>query len=556
MALVAAALLVVYLQQRARQQQHKQTELILQQVCDRTAVVLAGRIRELFDGAVPDTIEGIGHPELRANDLTRFASFFSTGLDRYPYVDRFFIWNTKISNAVRDQVLFFAPRAGSGTAVVEIFGSNKAPLGSLVADEALGRRIMELAREAAALRKSFAVVDTSVDGVKYQVILHTLFDDERRTSFFSVIGYTVNPRRVETQLFQKIAEAELRRAVNTNPRSPRLALTVFDDSRQPIWGPAVVAGVPSATVPIDMLFFPGEAFKSFLSVRPPPRIWYVTVSVASPVLAAGSDGLPLFAAALGLIFIALFCGVTIDREATRLETMQTDFVAHVSHQLKTPLSLLSSAAETLRLQRVSSPEKVREYLGILSTQTSRLSGLVDKILQFSRMQGGQPHREFVETDVVELVDRAIQGFQSALPETLRSIQFEPTDHNVHVQGDPASLEVAITNLLENALKYSNGREVTVSVDSAGDEALVRVRDRGVGIDPADLPYIFERFYSGHNNYGHRRSFGLGLSIVRGIVTMHGGRVDVQSQPEEGAVFRVFLPLAYAAAGNARVYSRR
>ena len=143
-----------------------------------------------------------------------------------------------------------------------------------------------------------------------------------------------------------------------------------------------------------------------------------------------------------------------------------------------------------------------------------------------------------------------------VPETLRSIQFEPTDHIVHVQGDPASLEVAITNLLENALKYSDGREVTVSVDSAGDEALVRVRDRGVGIDPADLPYIFERFYRGHNNNDHRRGFGLGLSIVRGIVTMHGGRVDVQSQPEEGAVFHVFLPLAHGAAGDARVYSRR
>lgn len=542
-ALVVAAALVVYLQQRSLARQREQTGLVLQQVCERTALVLAERLRERFDGAVQDTIEGIGHPEIKAYDLVRLASFFTTGLDRYPYVDRFFFWSTRLPSPYADQALFFAPvTAGPMPALaLPVHGPNDALLGGFVSEPAAGRRVMELAREALNRQRSFAVMETVVAGVRYQVIVHLLFDDERRDGVFAVIGYMVDQGRVASELFERIGEEELRNVVNTNPQMPQLTLTIRDDRRVVVWGPPVRSDVPAATVPFDMLFFPGEALKSFLSIRPALAPWYLTISAPRPVVASQAMELTGAVAAVGLILLALFCAVTIDREATRVRTMRADFVAHVSHQLKTPVSLLISAAETLRLHRVTSPEKVGQYLDIVSSQAERLSTLVEKILRFSRTEAvaGAP-MELVDMDLVALASATVRDFQAAVPEG--AIRLDARATRAPVRGNAQALEEALANLLENALKYGSGQQVEVAVEADTRVAVVRVRDHGDGIAPADLPHIFERFYRGQNNGQHRGGFGLGLAIVQRVVDLHGGRVEVESEPGSGSEFRILLPL--------------
>ncbi len=543
-ALVGAAALVVYLQQRSLGRQREQTALILQQVCDRTALVLAERLRQRFGGAVQDTIEGIGHPEIKAYDLARLASFFTTGLDRYPYVDRFFFWSTRLPPRYADQALFFAPPSAGPMPplALTVQAQNDVRLGGFVSEPAAGRRVLALARDALNQQRSFAVFEAEIAHVPHQVIIHLLFDDERRHSAFAVIGYVVDKGRVARELFERIGAEELRKVVNTNPQTPQLTLSIRDDRRALMWGPPVRSDVPAATAPIEMLFFPGEALRSFLSLRPAVAPWYLTISAPTPVVAGQAAEETGAVAAVVLILLALFCAVTIDREATRLRTMRADFVAQVSHQLKTPVSLLVSAADTLRLHRVSSPEKVAQYLDIVCSQAERLSTLVAKILQFSKAEAvGGGAIEFVEVDLVALASATVRDFLTAVPDG--AIQLEVRTARVPVRGNPQALEEALANLLENALKYSSGERVEVGIEADGRLAVVRVRDRGDGIAPTDLPHIFERFYRGQYNGHHRGGFGLGLAIVQRVVDLHGGRVEVDSEPGWGSEFRILLPLA-------------
>src|SRR5262249_43988626 len=155
-ALLGAASLVVYLQRRSAAQQRLQTRTVLQQVCERTAVVLGAHVRRLFDGAVVEIIEGIGHPEITEDQFPRLASFFSAGQKRFPYVKSFFVWSGRIREQFHDQVLFYEASATNQTAT-PIVGPDGQALGALVPYPELGREILKITQELARQHKSFGV---------------------------------------------------------------------------------------------------------------------------------------------------------------------------------------------------------------------------------------------------------------------------------------------------------------------------------------------------------------------------------------------------------------
>jgi two-component system phosphate regulon sensor histidine kinase PhoR len=215
----------------------------------------------------------------------------------------------------------------------------------------------------------------------------------------------------------------------------------------------------------------------------------------------------------------------------------------VSHQLKTPLSLLSTAAETVAMDRVRSPEKLAQYFEIIRSEVGRLSALVQRILEFSRMQQ-RPALEFEEVDLGALVRETVDAFESGLRGRPVAFRVEQDGPAPHLQADPAALEQVLANLLDNAVKYSDAAtEVTVRVGWSGSDAVVEVRDRGIGIAPEDRRRIFEKFYRGSGAAHHRRGFGLGLAIVQELVAAHRGRIEVDSVPHEGSTFRIVLPVA-------------
>ncbi len=358
LALTTAASLVGFLEYKSDERQRSQNRVIVQQVCERTATVVAGRIRHLLDIAVLETIEGIGHAKITDEDLPRVAKAFANGLKRHAYVDQFFLWSADRTTQVRDQAVFYSPVDYPGDGGKTVITSD-GPLGSFVQEPDLGREILRLARSVSGPR-TFVVVDRSVNGIPYEFVIHMLWRDDRRVELFSVIGYIVNLHKVDSAFLHRLLDTEIQPFLHPDPNAPRLAVAMFDDSHHLVYGNPTLEGVPASTVPVEMVFFPGEPLTPWLAGKLAPRTWQLVVSTeGSMAVSRLFDGWVGGAVVL-LILIAALCGLAIDAQTRRLSKMQADFVSNVSHQLKTPLSLLSAAIETLCLGRVP-PERLTQY---------------------------------------------------------------------------------------------------------------------------------------------------------------------------------------------------
>ncbi|MGH8186168.1 MAG: hypothetical protein ACREUC_06370, partial [Steroidobacteraceae bacterium] len=201
LALLAAAILVLVLQRESAWRQEQQTTVIVRQLCEQTAMLLTKRIRDYFGAAVSETIEGIGHPELKAFDIPRIAKYLEAGLS-HMYVDRFFIWSERMAPAASEEVLFYKARAENGDR--PIVGPAGEPLGALYAAPELGRSIWRQAIRLYPLKRSFAIVEERINDTPYQFMIHFIWADNSRDSFLTLIGYTVDVTKVRQRLFSEM----------------------------------------------------------------------------------------------------------------------------------------------------------------------------------------------------------------------------------------------------------------------------------------------------------------------------------------------------------------
>ena len=229
----------------------------------------------------------------------------------------------------------------------------------------------------------------------------------------------------------------------------------------------------------------------------------------------------------------------------RVEAVRRDFVANISHELKTPIGAISVLAEAIDAAK-DDPESVERFVGRMQLETARLAELVNQIIDLSRLQSTDPLLSREVVDVAEVVAEAVSRCQERATKRGVSLMLARTTH-ASVLGDRWQLADAVTNLVQNAINYSDERaRVTLSilpVTADGDEFVeVKVSDNGIGIKPEDQERVFERFY--RVDYGRSRQSGgtgLGLSIVRHIANAHGGTVRVWSRPGQGSTFTVRLP---------------
>jgi two-component system phosphate regulon sensor histidine kinase PhoR len=231
-------------------------------------------------------------------------------------------------------------------------------------------------------------------------------------------------------------------------------------------------------------------------------------------------------------------------ELMRLERIRRDFVANVSHELKTPITSIKGFTETLLYGIDSHDAQIQErFLRIINTQTGRLEAIIDDLLTLSKLeQTGGRQANFTEFDLKEIIDDAIEVCQGKHSDQHRDIKVK-TNGAFTVKGNALLLEQALVNLVDNAMKYSDAdKPITISCIEEEQQIRLSVADKGFGIPEKDIERIFERFYRIDKGRSREKGgTGLGLSIVKHIASQHGGSVSVSSVEGEGSVFTLMLP---------------
>ena len=231
------------------------------------------------------------------------------------------------------------------------------------------------------------------------------------------------------------------------------------------------------------------------------------------------------------------------RRETRLAGLRSQFVSSVSHELKTPVSTIRAFAELIDMGRVKSEQEKSEYLKTIVGESERLSRLVDGVLEFSRIDQGKRVYHLQPVILEEVVRSAARALEYPLAQGRFDLRISVDPDAPQVPADREALEQAVMNLLGNAMKYSGeAREIDLTVCREDSHAVIRVRDRGIGIPMEQQSRIFERFYRAPDS--DKRNIpgtGLGLALVDHIVKAHGGRVAVESRPGEGSTFSILLP---------------
>jgi len=314
------------------------------------------------------------------------------------------------------------------------------------------------------------------------------------------------------------------------------------------------APLPGPATPMEEVFERLQESTSMdLILERPLDRWRLTVDDAAvptrAVLRRNAWLYPVsLAVLLGLVVVGTFVTLGSASREIRLSRLQTDFVSSVSHELRTPLTSIRMFVETLQSGRLDDdPGKVEECLSLLALETDRLSRMIERVLDWARMEAGRRIYDREPVDVHDLASDAITALRSQHllqdePVTVELPELPP----VYVDRD--AIVEALLNLLQNAVKYTpEPRDIRLTARQKGQWVGVEVADNGPGIAPRDRRRIFEKFYqadallSSPTQKGADRGSGLGLSIVRAVTQAHGGRVELESEIGRGSRFIVWLP---------------
>jgi signal transduction histidine kinase len=318
--------------------------------------------------------------------------------------------------------------------------------------------------------------------------------------------------------------------------SPAMAVTVSDENKRVLYSNAVAQ---------DELFFE-------TNFNPPFASWKAHVGLKNTNLDELARNSFLHSAgATLLVLVFLFCGMVLiiratDREA-RVAQAKSNFVSNVSHELKTPLSLLSLFSEILELGRVNSEEKKTEYYRIIRHESQRLNKIIDNILDFSKIEAGRKSYNFANADMTGVIENVLSSYRYQIVNSGFDVQTNIQPDLPPVLIDRDAMAQAISNLLDNAIKYSREvKQLSITTQRRGSDLSIEIADRGIGIPRAEQAKVFEKFYRVGNGLVHDvKGSGLGLSLVKHIVEAHNGTISVESDVGKGTRFTILLPLAAA-----------
>jgi len=253
----------------------------------------------------------------------------------------------------------------------------------------------------------------------------------------------------------------------------------------------------------------------------------------------------IIVALLNLILIigAIYLYLNIRREV-KLTQIKSEFISNVSHEIRTPLALISMYIETLEMGRIKAVEKIQEYYSVISQETSRLSGMVNKILSFSKIESGKRKFNFEDTDLNNVLSSVLKSYKFHLESKGFEYFIDLNNELPTVKIDKEAIADSVINLIDNAVKYSNTEKyIEVRSGIKTDYLFIEIKDRGLGISKEKQKMIFDKFYrvTEGNLAHHAKGSGLGLAIVKSIIDAHQGKIELESAPNKGSTFRLLLP---------------
>jgi signal transduction histidine kinase len=560
-ALLAAVVTVIYLQHMALAAQERQTRIILNKMSEQTATAIAAELRRVFDGPVINVLTAASPTDLQRERLDLIADMYAHGIREYPQVDRFFVWTAGTQAVAPNEVLFYGrPEADSSAGVLRERLGQAWParaLDEFQRDPAWGRRIFDFVHETDHQKRVYATGEREVDKTRYDFFARRYWVDAKRTRLYALMGFVTNLDTVHTALFPELTRRYLARMLDPGPGWPGLEMHIVDEGGRRVFATGDQVSSVAARSTVELRFYPMATVRTRLSGEAPKRDWTVLVGPSAhnaEAMLRSPDlrGYGLAALSVLLMFTGLFFARQGFRRERELARKQADFVAQVSHQLKTPLSVLNGVCETLALDRARSPEHQAQYLEMMKSGVVRLTALVERILEFSRVNERRRTYEREPVEVGPLVRETVEAFRRDLNDDTALITVEGDGSMLVVMADPAALEQALINLLDNAVKYSDQhKNVAVWVSRSGSDAVIEVSDHGVGLTGAERTHVFEKFYRGAGASLNREGFGLGLAIVRELVLAQHGRIEVDSRLGLGSTFRIIIPVLKRKRSRAR-----
>jgi signal transduction histidine kinase len=516
---------IAYTQYRWLGEIHDQSRLIESQSNRATARAAIEVLQSEMNAARIDFLPGVVHADVVRMNLEALARVFDDAHRLYPYIDRFFVW-----------------AAPSPTEETLIYLSEER---RFVRDPELLQRFPTFVWTRNANSRRWAEYRAGGDGPPLQIVVHRVVDLED-TGDEGVVGFTVNLDRFVRDTLPGFFRARIL-AVLEREGAMNEPVAFLGEKGE------CLLGVPECFQPEELgasLELPasfGLPIERLPGVEGPP-LWRFVVGEPEGGLHQGLQVSALGNLAIvgaGILALAIGTGL-IARSMTReaeLSDLKSRFISGISHELKTPLSLIRLYSEMLELGRVKREDEP-DFYRRLRQQSEALGDMLEEILDFSRLEAEQRSLQREACSPREILEEAIDMLPAhgAVP---REVSLVIEEDLPNIDADRRGLVRAVYNLLDNAAKYSPPEHpIRVRAERRNGSVAFEVKDGGSGIDGDEIGRIFERFYRGRAARSTSiKGTGLGLSIAETVVKAHEGRIEVETSPGEGSRFTILLPLS-------------
>jgi signal transduction histidine kinase len=490
---------------------------------NRVAVLsAAAMLEDRLAGARLETLPPIVHQDVLELRLGVLGQQFEQALRRFPYVEHFFVW---VAPAPQEETLFYFPEERDFRAIHGM--ADRWPSGVwLITDD----------------NPRWAEFNVPGDPSR-QVVVHRMVDNDDPKKI-GLVGFCVNLERFAT-VYLPLFHADTVAPLLGQTGRKDVAFAVFDELGRNVFGtkPDLDARLVDSSALIQVGFaLPSEGAGGATTAP----VWRLTVGekrdgIQEMLKQGALSNLAIVGA--GIIVLGLGT-MLIARSSTReakLSDLKSRFISGISHELKTPLSMLRLYAEMLELGRVPDEKERRLFYKKLRQQAETMGDMLDEILDFSRLEAEQQPLRKEPCPAEEILEEAVEMLEASGSDR-NKVTCSTVGSLPKLLCNRPSLVRAVYNLLDNAFKYSDS-EQPVEISAARRNGMVEVAvvDHGRGISSEDLPHIFERFYRGETSKAVKGT-GLGLSIVDTVVKAHQGRVEVESKPGRGSRFTILLPV--------------